>query len=424
MGRSHSSGLDSAMFRVFLAGQVTSNLGSSLTLLAVPLVVLHLTGSPADLGAAAAAEYLPYLLFGLPLGAYVDRWPRAATLLIVDALQSVVVLSIPLLATLGHLELGWIFLMAFVSSTLTIVHSSAEFALVPSLVAADDLVKANGRLSAAYSAATVSGPLIGVALFTFLDPVRMLWIDAATYLIAAVSLRYVYRHVVERPRGGPSRTIRADIRIGLQFVFGNPVLRTISLVMLATNLLVGSVVEKQIVTLAERRFAAGNDRVALLFAVAGLGAVSFSLAAARVGRVLGVSRTILAALFGGSLCIGAVGVLPWYVAVVVVWGIGAGLGALFSVNVNSLRQRLAPPEMLGRVMTVAAVLAWSARPLGSLAGGYAIEASGNIGAVFLVLGILQLLITVAALASPLRVADQLVAASQPPTREPADGHRA
>ena len=75
-------------------------------------------------------------------------------------------------------------------------------------------------------------------------------------------------------------------------------------------------------------------------------------------------------------------------------------------------------------MTVAAVLAWSARPLGSLAGGYAIEASGNIGAVFLVLGILQLLITVAALASPLRVADQLVAASQPPTREPADGHRA
>ena len=412
------------MFRVFLAGQVTSNLGSSLTLLAVPLVVLHLTGSPADLGAAAAAEYLPYLLFGLPLGAYVDRWPRAATLLIVDALQSVVVLSIPLLATLGHLELGWIFLMAFVSSTLTIVHSSAEFALVPSLVAADDLVKANGRLSAAYSAATVSGPLIGVALFTFLDPVRMLWIDAATYLIAAVSLRYVYRHVVERPRGGPSRTIRADIRIGLQFVFGNPVLRTISLVMLATNLLVGSVVEKQIVALAERRFAAGNDRVALLFAVAGLGAVSFSLAAARVGRVLGVSRTILAALFGGSLCIGAVGVLPWYVAVVVVWGIGAGLGALFSVNVNSLRQRLAPPEMLGRVMTVAAVLAWSARPLGSLAGGYAIEASGNIGAVFLVLGILQLLITVAALASPLRVADQLVAASQPPTREPADGHRA
>lgn len=424
MGRSHSSGLDSAMFRVFLAGQVTSNLGSSLTLLAVPLVVLHLTGSPADLGAAAAAEYLPYLLFGLPLGAYVDRWPRAATLLIVDALQSVVVLSIPLLATLGHLELGWIFLMAFVSSTLTIVHSSAEFALVPSLVAADDLVKANGRLSAAYSAATVSGPLIGVALFTFLDPVRMLWIDAATYLVAAVSLRYVYRHVVERPRGGPSRTIRADIRIGLQFVFGNPVLRTISLVMLATNLLVGSVVEKQIVTLAERRFAAGNDRVALLFAVAGLGAVSFSLAAARVGRVLGVSRTILAALFGGSLCIGAVGVLPWYAAVVVVWGIGAGLGALFSVNVNSLRQRLAPPEMLGRVMTVAAVLAWSARPLGSLAGGYAIEASGNIGAVFLVLGILQLLITVAALASPLRVADQLVAASQPPTREPADGHRA
>jgi MFS family permease len=423
VGAPHSSGPESATFRVFLAGQATSNLGTSLTLVALPLVVLQLTGSASDLGAAAAAEYLPYLLFGLPLGAYVDRWPRAATMLTVDALQAVVVASVPLLAAFGQLRVGWIFLIAFLSSTLAIAHSAAQFALVPSLVQAEDLVRANGRLSAGYSAATVGGPLVGAALFAVVAPVQVLWIDAATYVLAALSLGYVYRHVAEPPRGGSPTSIRTDVLTGLRFVFANPVLRTISLVMLATNLLVGSVVEKQIVTLAEQRFAAGNDRVALLFAVAGLGAVTFSLAAARVGRVLGVGRTILVALFGGSACIAAAGVLPWYAAVVLVWGIGAGLAALFSVNVNSLRQRLAPPDMLGRVMALAAVLAWSARPLGSLAGGYAIEASGDIGAVFLVLGGLQLLVTLMATASPLRDADRLLATAQAPATAPPDNSK-
>ncbi|MCX6049579.1 MAG: MFS transporter, partial [Chloroflexi bacterium] len=142
-------------FWKFWAGQTISNLGSSFTAFALPLLIYKLTGSALNLALATAAAFLPYLLFGLLIGAWVDRLNRKRLMIVVDLINAGLLASIPLLATLDRLPVWWIYVVGFVGSTVGIAFQSAEFAAIPSLVNQDDLVTANGRIQASYSAAGV-----------------------------------------------------------------------------------------------------------------------------------------------------------------------------------------------------------------------------------------------------------------------------
>jgi len=143
-------------FKKFWVGQTISNLGSSFTQWAVPLLVYQLTHSAVNLGIATAATFLPYLLFGLIIGAWMDRVDRKKAMIGLDWLNALVILSIPLVAQFGHLTVWWIYGVTFIQSTVFIAFSSGEFAAIPSLVSTDDLVTANGRIQATYSAAQVA----------------------------------------------------------------------------------------------------------------------------------------------------------------------------------------------------------------------------------------------------------------------------
>jgi MFS family permease len=106
----------SADFWKFWAGQTISNLGSSFTQWAVPLLVYKLTHSALSLGVATAATFLPYLLFGLLLGAWMDRVDRKKAMIALDLVNGLVILSIPLVATFGHLSVSLIYAVAFVQT--------------------------------------------------------------------------------------------------------------------------------------------------------------------------------------------------------------------------------------------------------------------------------------------------------------------
>src|ERR1700736_4374677 len=121
-------------FRRFWAGQTISQLGSSFTLFATPLLVYKLTPSAVNLGVATAAEFLPYLLFGLVIGAWVDRLDRKRMMIVVDLARGAVIAAIPLVAAAGHLQVGEVYAVGFVSSTLTIFFEAGQFAAIPSLV--------------------------------------------------------------------------------------------------------------------------------------------------------------------------------------------------------------------------------------------------------------------------------------------------
>ena len=138
----------SSDFWKYWAGQTISNLGSSVTLFAIPLLIYKLTGSALNLGIATAAEFVPYLLFGLLLGAWVDRVDRKRMMIFTDIARALIIASIPLFAMFGMLSVWWIYIVGFIQSTLTICFEAGQFAAIPNLVDKDDLVTANGRIQA------------------------------------------------------------------------------------------------------------------------------------------------------------------------------------------------------------------------------------------------------------------------------------
>jgi MFS family permease len=404
----------SADFLKFWAGQTVSNLGSSVTLFALPLLVFKLTGSPLNLGATSATSFLPYLLFGLVIGAWVDRVDRKRLMIATDLARALLIATIPLLADAGQLRIGWIYLIAFLQSTITIAFDSAEFAAIPSLVnSKDDLVTANGRIQASYYAAQVAGPLLAGLLIAAISVQQVFWLDAASFLLSAGSLAMVRRRFnLERDPEAASRRRRAifrDVSEGLRYVLGHPVLRNISAMMAIINL-VGSTVMAQLVLFAKDRLDATDSQVGVLYSAGSLGVVALSLLAGRLRRRWPFSRVALSALVLDGLTIVALAVTRWYWLALPLWALSAGLGILFNINTGSLRQQIVPNELLGRVISIAGVLAWSAIPVGTLLGGLAIERTGNVALVFGVIGGLVVATALAFSLSPVGHAERYLEA--------------
>src|SRR5436309_7593522 len=223
-------------FWKYWTGQTISNLGSSVTLFALPLLVYKLSGSALDLGIASAATFLPYLLFGLILGAWTDRVNRKRMMIGTEIGRALIVASIPLVFAFGLLTVWWIYIVAFIHATLTICFEAGQFAAIPSLVNQDDLVTANGRIQASYSAAQIAGPLLAGLLVAIVALPSLMLLDSLSFLVSSFSLGLI--RISFNVKTGEQRArsnIRADVVEGLRYVLSHPVLRNISIMMAMVN---------------------------------------------------------------------------------------------------------------------------------------------------------------------------------------------
>jgi predicted MFS family arabinose efflux permease len=402
-------------FWLYFSGQLISQVGSSFTLFALPLLVFKLTGSATNLALTTAANFVPYLLFGLLLGAVVDRLDRRRMMLLTDVARAGAILVLPLLALAGVLSVQAIYVVAFVQSTLGILFDCGEFAAIPSLVGRDDLVAANARIMATNSAGQILGPILAGVLVTLIAPADLLFFDAASFLASAASLAVIRRsfNAAESPTP-PSAGIAGllqDVRAGLRYVLSHPVLRTISIMMALINF-VGATEFSQLVLFAKRVLRASDSQVAWLFAAGAAGVVIVSLAAAPIRRRLSFAVTALGALVVSGLCVTAMAVIGRYPAALVLWAASSGFGLLLNINTGALRQAIVPPRLYGRVISIAGVLAWSAIPLGALAGAAAIQLSGSVAGVYMVTGALTALIALSFAFSPVRHGDRYLAAAE------------
>jgi MFS family permease len=401
----------SADFWKFWAGQTISTMGSSITLFALPLLVYRLTGSAVSLALTTTFGFLPYLIFGLILGAWVDRIDRRRLMIAVDVAQAVGVASIPLLYSLGLLQLWWIYGVVFVSGTLSIAFRAAEFAAIPSLVPKNNLVTANGRIQASYSAATIVGPLLAGLLLSLIPLEALLYLDALSFAGSAALMALIRRSFNAEARP-PSAGIVSDIAEGLRYVWGHPVLRNISLMMALVNL-VGSTVGAQLVLFVSRRYEVDEAAVGLFYSAGGAGVVVLSLAAGALSRRFGFSKVALGALVLSGIALIALAITPFYWAGLLLWAVASGLGILFNINTGSLRQAIVPSHMLGRVISVAMVIAWSAIPVGTILGALIIERTGNVALVYAAIGILTVIIPALFAFTPLGRAEQYIPSAAP-----------
>jgi hypothetical protein len=408
-GRQHTLGRD---FWLYFGGQLISQVGSSFTSFAFPLLVFKLTGSATDLALSTAANLLPYLLFGLVLGALVDRLDRRRMMLWTDVARAAVIVVLPVLALSGELVVADIYAVAFVQSTLGILFNCGEFAAIPSLVGQDDLVAANGRIMATNSAGQIVGPILAGVLVTFMSPANLLFFDAASFLVSAACLAAIRRSFNSEPpparRAAGGTGLFEDVREGLRFVWSHPVLRSISIMMALINF-VATTQSTQLVLFAKQTLGASDTQVALLFAAGAAGIVIVAAAAAPIRRRLSFAVTALGALVISGLTVTVMALLGSYPAALVLWAASSGFGLLLNINTGALRQAIVPSRLYGRVISVASVLAWSAIPLGALAGAAAIRLTGSVADVYAATGILIALIALSFAFSPVRHGDRYLA---------------
>jgi hypothetical protein len=310
-----------------------------------------------------------------------------------DVARALIIASIPLQAALGPLSVWWIYAVGFIHSTLRICFDAGQFAAIPSLVKSDDLVTANGRIQASYSAADVLGPLMAGLLVTLLPIASLLLIDAFSFLVSAFSLVLI-RVSFNVSEKKVSTSLVRDVIEGLRYVLGHPVLRNISAMMALVNF-VSTTAGTQIVLFAKQQFHAADAQVSLFYSAGSLGIVVLSLAAGQLRKRWSFSTVALGALMVEGLLTVVLSLTPWYWVALPLWALMSGFGILFNINTSSLRQAIVPNHMLGRVISIASVLAWSAIPLGSLAGGFAIEQTKNVALVYGVIGVLSFLIPLA-----------------------------
>ena len=343
---------------------------------------------------------VPHLLFGLAIGAWTDRTDRKRLMIAVDVLSAMTIASVPLAAAFGVLSVPWIIAVTFVISTLGIFFEAAQFAVIPSLVSREDLVTANGRVAASFSAAQVLGPLLGGSLLAVLPVEWLLYGDAASFLVSASALALV-RASFNAPIRARATSIRHDIVEGLRYVLRHPVLRNISLMMALINV-VSVTSWVQIVLFAKRELAATDSEVGLFFAASGAGAFVLGMLAGPLRARFSFGNVALGSLMLSGLLTTALAFVYWLPVAVVLWAFSAGFGLLFNINTGALRQSIVPNHMLGRVISIAMVLAWSANPIGAIGGGFLVERIGDVRLVYALIGL-----TVFGIALIFRVASPL-----------------
>jgi len=385
-----------AEFWKFLLGQTVSNVGSSFTIFVLPLLVFKLTGSALNLALVASAEYIPYLLFGLIIGAWVDRVDRRRLMILTDIAQALVISSIPLLAALGLLSVWWIYVVGFVSSTLWIFFNTAEFAAVPSLVLREDLPAANGYLQASYATATVVGPLLAGLLVAVAPIYLVLVVDALSFLVSALTVGFIKVSFNDADSAEQQRSERfqRDVAEGLRYVLGHPILRNTCLMMALVSC-VGFTVYAQLVFYAKERLGASDTQVGLLYAAGSVGMIALALVASPLRRRLSFSKVMLGTLMLQGVLTILLASTRWYWVGMLLWAAMWGLVVLLDINSNSLWQMIVPNRLLGRVQSVVNVLSWSTIPLGTFIGGVAIEQTQDVALVYRAIGIILFLTALA-----------------------------
>jgi MFS family permease len=393
-------------FWKFWTGQTISVLGSAFSGFALPLLVFQLTHSPLSLAITTFTWALPHLLFGLVVGAWVDRVDRKRLMIVVDILLAATMLTIPSLAYYHQLNVYWVYAVDFVASSLGLVFEQAEFTAIPSLAGRDDLVTANGRINASYQAAQVLGPAIAGAIVSIVPVTSLYLVDSASYLVSGLALVLVgvsFNMAATHERE-PS-TIQADIKEGVRYVLRHPVLRNISLMMMLFNL-VHATANAQAVLYAKERLHTTNFELGVLLASAGVGSVLFSLLAGPLRRRFSFSFVVLGCLMAAGISLAAFAAVPWFWLAVPLYALHSGFGSLLNINTFSLRQAIVPNQMLGRVLSVAGMLAFSAAPLGSLVGGLVLQRTQNVALVFGTIGVVLFLIPLAFTRTALGHADR------------------
>jgi MFS family permease len=358
--------------------QTISVFGSQISGLAIPLVaalVLHV--DPFAFALLGTIEMLPFILFTLPAGAWVDRLRRRPIMITGDLGRAIVLASIPIVYAINPdwLTIWQLYVVGFVTGVLTVFFDVADQSYLPSIVDRDQLIEGNSKLQISQSAAQVAGPGIAGYLVALVQAPFAIALDSLSFLVSAAfvfTIRRaeppVERHVDE---SGKHPSFLQDVRDGIGFVIGNPSLRGIA-AGTATSNLFGSIGGAITLLYVVQDLKLNPEQIGLVFALGNVGALIGAFVGNRAAGWFGLGPTIVGSLFLGSFMplMFAIAPVDNSIPFLVAGGIFGGISQMiYNINQVSYRQAICPPRMQGRMNATMRFLVWGTIPIGGIIGG-------------------------------------------------------
>ena len=356
--RDEQRGLPLGTVPAVLAADAVSGFGTYVTLFALQaLVVLTLHGSAADVGWLNAARWLPYLVFGLVVGAIVDGRRRLPLMVGTDLVQAVLLLAIPLMWWLDLLSLPALMLVVLAYGTASVVNVAAAMSLLPRLVEAQHLQPAHARIDGADAVATTAGPAVGGLLVGAVGAPLAVLVDSLTYVYSALTLRRIDLDEPPPRTGVTAKGLLREVVEGVRWVYRGSGLATLAFsthAWFVGNAIMGVVLAPYV--LGELDLTA--FQFGIIGAAGGVGAVLGAAVTTRVGRRLGTGRTIIvchlvttlgviAMVFAGQQMATA-GTLAVLVVGQGLYGLAMGMS---NSHEMSYRQLVTPDELQARTNT-------------------------------------------------------------------------
>ena len=383
-------------WRVWWANTVSS-LGDGAFVAALPLLAVTITRDPRLIAAVSASFYLPWLVLSLPAGAMVDRHDRATLMWRAQLMQGIVVAAIAALAAFHAADIALLTLAGFCLGAAEVVFSNAAQAVLPQLVPADLLPKANGNLQVSLTTGeTFLGPPLGSVLFAAARTLPF-GLDAGSFAVSAALLSGLPR----TPRAAPDRRRpAARIAEGLRWLLRHRLLRVVA-VLLGVMGFCSQMGQAVLVLLATQELHVGTRGYGLLWTASAVGSILGGLANPALTRRLGQLPSLIMAMAGTALMFVGIGLAPDAVVAGLLMAGNGFFATMWNVVTVSLRQRIVPGDLLGRVNSVYRLLGWGLMPAGALAGGF-IAHIGGLRAPYVIGGIVSAVALVAALPVLLR----------------------
>jgi MFS family permease len=369
-----------ARFVKLWAASTTSALGSGLALIAAPLYVASRTSSPLIVSGATGVAWLPWLLFALPGGVLVDRVDRRRLMVLIDWTRVAAMAVLATAIVTGHGSIALLYVVLFVINTGEIVFRSASQAMIPAVVPRVRLERANGWLTGGttLTQGMLAGPLAGflfavaawipffVNAGTYLASAVLIGLVAGTYQSAAATSSPPEARQAAAARG--LRSVRADIAEGFGWLMGQRLLRTMSILIGLLNVTL-TAATAVLVLLARERLGLGSVGYGLLFTcIAGGGILGAVIGDRLIGWVTATWTIRIGLLVEAGTHLALATSRDPYLVGFILFAFGVH-SSLWTIVGSSLRQRLTPPEMLGRVGSTGLFIAAGGNCVGAVLGG-------------------------------------------------------
>ena len=369
-------------------GQSISELGSQVSQLAIPwLAAVGLHASPFAFSLLGVLGFLPFILFALPAGVWVDRLRRRQILIVGDSARAVLLVLIPILWAVGVLQIWHLLVLQFVIGVFTVFFDVAYQSYLPALIEREHLVDGNSKLQLTVSIAQVGGPSLSGGLIAAITAPFAILADAASFVVSTIFMVRM-RHRENLPRQDedvPKPKMWPQVKEGLHLVLGNPTLRCIAACTGSGNFFVNGLFAI-FVLYAVRSLHLSSVEVGAVFAVGSVGSVVGALLASRLQRRFGVGRAILLTSVGFSVGGIAVPLAPRSFPLPVLMA-GFAVMSFASVAYNitqvSLRQAMTPERLQGRMNAAMRWVIWGTIPIGTLLGGALAQTIGLHAALWI-----------------------------------------